>query len=332
MRSIRLLAFAASLLISSCAYHSSVWLAPWDAASATAVIDNRASITEANPVWYVLSTDGSITPNWNAENAEVRKAFAGKRIVPTIQNFTGGKWDEVVVARLLASPDARRGHIDAILQLVREHGFDGIEIDYEGLPGTSRDVFSSFITELGTELRRHHKRLAVTVVAKDRPRLDWPGPGAQDWKVIGAAASSVKIMAYDNHFPGGPAGPLAPLQWLEGVAKYAKQTIPARKQVFGLAWYGYDWQGTVARNVTYPQAMALAKAAGVPVARDENGELHFRYEDHEVWFQDAESYRIKTAYLIKHHPWIGGFAHWRSGSEDPQVWIDVDRLNRRRVR
>ena len=331
MRFLRTL-LATALLLSGCAYHSSVWLAPWDAASSTAVIDNRASITEANPVWYVLSADGALTPNWNAENPEVRKAFAGKRIVPTIQNFAGGKWNSDVVSRLLAEPQSRHQHVAAIVSLVRQHAFDGIEIDYEGLPGALRQPFSSFITELGMALHGHHKRLAVTVVAKDRPRDDWAGPAAQDWKVIGAAASSVKIMAYDNHYDGGPAGPLAPIDWLEGVALYAKQTIPARKQVFGLPWYGYDWQGTEARNVTYPQAMALAKAAGVVPARDPNGELHFRYDDHEVWFEDAESYRIKTAYLVKHHPWIGGFAHWRSGSEDPQVWIDVDNLNRRKVR
>jgi Predicted glycosyl hydrolase len=332
MRPLSILLAGAAFLISGCAYHSSVWLAPWDAASTAAVIDNRASITEANPVWYALSADGVITPNWNAENPEVRKAFAGKRLVPTIQNFSNGQWDAGIVARLLTSPQARRAHIDAIVQLVREHHFDGIEIDYEGLPGELRLPFSSFITDLGHAMRRDHRRLAVTVMAKDRADASWAGPAGQDWSVIGGAASSVKIMAYDNHYPGGPAGPLAPLPWLESVARYAKQTIPARKQVFGLPWYGYDWQGTAAKNVTYPQAMALAKATGATVARDENGELHFRYDDHEVWFEDAESYRIKTAWLIQHHPWIGGFAHWRSGSEDPQVWIDVDNLNRHKVR
>ena len=319
-------------MLTGCAYHSSVWLAPWDAGSSAAVIDNKASITEANPVWYVLNSEGLIIANWNAENPEVRAAFAGKRIVPTIQNYAGGKWDADIVARALTTSEARRRHVDAIVELVKQHHFDGIEIDYEGLPAALREPFSSFITTLGAQLHRQHKRLAVTVVAKTSARDDWAGPAAQDWAVIGAAASSVKIMAYDNHFPGGPAGPLAPIDWLELVARYAKQTIPSGKQIFGLPWYGYDWQGTAARNVTYPQSIKLAIAAGAVPERDANGELHFRYGDHEVWFEDAESYRIKTAYLIKHHPWIAGFAHWRSGSEDPQVWIDVDNLNRRKVR
>jgi len=139
-------------------------------------------------------------------------------------------------------------------------------------------------------------------------------------------------MAYDAHFPGGTAGPLAPIDWLDRVAIFAKQTIPSHKQVFGLAWYGYDWLGTEATTITWPQAVALAKSNNVIPSRDQNGELSFHYEGHDVWFQDAESYRIKTAYLIRHHPWIGGFAHWRSGTEDPEVWVAVGSLNRHAVR
>jgi len=318
--------------ISSCAYNSSVWLTPWDAASTASVMTNRASITEVNPVWYTISKSGEIVPNWNAEDPRVRKAFARHRLVPTIQNFSDGHFDPAVVEPLMATAEGRDRHVAQIIALVQTNRYDGIEIDYEHLPASMRSDFSSFITTLGRELRRRHKRLAVTVIAKDRDTEDWPGPAGQDWRVIGAAASTVKIMAYDAHFPGGTAGPLAPIDWLDRVAIFAKQTIPSHKQVFGLAWYGYDWLGTEATTITWPQAVALAKSNNVIPSRDQNGELSFHYEGHDVWFQDAESYRIKTAYLIRHHPWIGGFAHWRSGTEDPEVWVAVGSLNRHAVR
>ena len=76
------------------------------------------------------------------------------------------------------------------------------------------------------------------------------------------------------------------------------------------------------------------------IARDPaSAELTFRYDNcseptcvpHEVWFQDAESYRAKVNALLRGHPWIGGFAMWRAGSEDPSVWNDVGDLNRRKI-
>jgi spore germination protein len=327
-----LLILISLLLVSACSYRTSVWVAPWEPASGTAVIENQARITEANPVWYALTADGGIETVWNGEDAAIRTAFATRRIIPTIQNIVGHDFDAAVVGRILADDAAMHAHVQALTNLVLEKNFDGIDIDYEGLGPEERDRYSLFVTILSDSLHQHRKRLSVTVSAKGSNDDTWKGPGAQDWKVIGHVADSVKIMAYDYHYPGGEAGPLAPLDWLRRIGQYAKQTMPSRKQIYGLPWYGYDWQGTKATNLTYPQALQLAGQKSAAIERDANGELHFHYDDHDVWFQDAESYRIKSAALIRQNPWIEGFAHWRSGSEDPGVWVEVENLKRHKIR
>jgi spore germination protein len=318
--------------LSACSYRTSVWVAPWEPASGSAVIENQTRVTEANPVWYSLAADGRIEKAWNGEDAALRAAFASRRIIPTIQNVVGHDFDAAVVGRILADDAEIHAHVRAITELVMEKKFDGIDIDYEGLPAAESGRYSRFLTVLADELHQRGKRLSVTVSAKGSSDDSWNGPGAEDWKVIGHVADSVKIMAYDFHYPGGPAGPLAPLDWLHRIGQYAKETMPSRKQIYGLPWYGYDWQGKRATNLTYPQAMELAAKKGAAVERDPNGELHFRYDDHEVWFQDAESYRIKSSALIRQNPWIEGFAHWRSGSEDPGVWLEVENLKRHKIR
>ena len=296
------------------------------------MIENQSRITEANPVWYSLTPVGKIEKVWNGEDAALRTAFATRRIVPTIQNVVGHDFDGAVVGRILADDAEMHAHVRAITELVMKKKFDGIDIDYEGLPPKDRQRYSLFLTILSDALHRQGKRLSVTVSAKGSSDDNWNGPGGEDWKVIGQVADSVKIMAYDFHYPGGPAGPLAPLDWLHRIGQYAKQTMPSRKQIYGLPWYGYDWKGTSTTNLTYPQAVQLAGQKGAAIERDANGELHFRYDDHEVWFQDAESYRIKSAALIRQNPWIEGFAHWRPGSEDPGVWLEVENLKRHKIR
>jgi hypothetical protein len=104
-------------------------------------------------------------------------------------------------------------------------------------------------------------------------------------------------------------------------------TMPARKVIMGLPWYGYDWQGTDAADLVYNDAIALAQRVGAQVAHDANGEAIFTYSGHSVYFQDASSYSKKIDAILAKHPDIGGFAHWRAGGEDPAIWSDVARLH-----
>lgn len=85
---LRIFAFAALLMamsVSSFAYRTSVWIAPWEESSLTSIQINGAHISESNPVWYSMGEDGSIVKNWNAENPTWRAAMVGSEILPTIQ-------------------------------------------------------------------------------------------------------------------------------------------------------------------------------------------------------------------------------------------------------
>jgi spore germination protein YaaH len=44
-------------------------------------------------------------------------------------------------------------------------------------------------------------------------------------------------MTYDEHYPGGTAGPIASISWVENVVKYAITVIPREKIMLGVAAY-----------------------------------------------------------------------------------------------
>jgi spore germination protein len=303
------------LLLTGCAYRTSIWVTPAGTESALA---NVSSYTEANPVLYTLDINGNIVTKM-ADDSRLKP----RRVLPTIQNFVNGQFDADALCVAIGDSYARQRHVKAIVAIARR--YDGIDIDYESIPLNMRDDFSQFVTLLASELHRQGKRLSVTVQAKTSDR-------GMDWRAIGRAADAVKIMAYDFHWSTSEAGQIAPLDWIGRVAAYAAQTIPARRQFWGLPWYGRDWQGRSGRGLSFSSAMQLAEWNVAKIERDPNGELFFRYDDHEVWFQDATSYRMKVNAILREHPWIGGFAMWRSGAEDPNVWVDVNDLNRRRIR
>jgi spore germination protein YaaH len=297
----------------------SAWIPPWDANALTSIQTNMGSLQESNPVWYSWNADGTIAKNWNAENPTWRAAMTGTRLMPTIQNVIAGSFDAAAVQTMLATADSRDAHASAIAQLAVTNAFDGIDVDYERIPATSRANFTAFVNSLAQKLHAAGKKLSVTVYPKTSD-VNWNGAGAEEWAAIGAAADEVKIMAYDYHYSSSGPGDITPLHWLDQVTTYAESVIPAQKIIVGLPWYGYDWSPTSTRSVTYASAMTTAQSTNSAITHDADGEATFTYADHVVYFQDAAAYSKKIELLQQKHPGIGGIANWMAGVEDPAVW------------
>lgn len=320
MRIAAIAALLFSFAASSFAYQESAWIPPWNADALKSLQSNLGTLNETNPVWYSWNADGTPLKNWNAENASWRSSMTGTLLIPTVQNIINGSFDGNAAAAVLASPASRESTAAAISQLVITQAFDGIDIDYERLPAASRDNFTAFLTTLGQKLHAANKKLSVTVYAKTSDSANWNGPGGEDWPAIGRIADSIKIMAYDYSYSGSAPGPIAPLNWIDGVATYAQSVIPSDRIMIALPWYGYDWSSGAATDLTYASAMQLAQSNGATVSHDANGEATFSYGGHTVFFQDASSYAKKVQLLKERHASIAGFAAWSAGVEDPAIW------------
>jgi spore germination protein YaaH len=308
------------------AYRITVWVPAWDANALPIMQTQAGKVDESNPGWYTLASDGSITANWGADDPSLRAAMSGTALVPTIKNYVNDQFDGALVGRVVATTASREQHAEALTRLVVEKAYDGIDIDYEVVPTTSRANFTAFVQLLGTKLHGAGKKLSLTLAAKTSVTQDWDGPGGNDWPALGAAADWIKIMAYDKHYSGSAAGAVTPLDWLQSVVAYATSAVAPNKVIVGLPWYGYDWLGTRATGVTYAQAVSLAQSNGAVISHDVNGEATFTYGSHIVFFQDASSYARKVDAIIAQQPAIGGFAHWRVGAEDPGMWDVVARV------
>lgn len=311
--------------VPSHAYRMSVWVPSWDPSAVQIMQMQAGNVQETNPGWYTIAADGSITNNYKAEDPTMRAALTGTQLVPTIKNYISGKFDGAMVATIVGDPILRERHAENLAQLVIERGLDGIDVDYEAVPATAKSNFTTFIQLLAGKLHASNRLLSVTVHAKTAESTR-NGPGAQDWRAIGAVADSVKIMAYDKHWSGSYAGAITPLDWLDQVATYAGITIPTGKAIIGLPFYGFDWLENVGTSVTYAEAMATANRVGAAIGRDVSGEATYTYSGRTVFFQDAAAYRAKVELIKSKHPAIGGFAHWRVGAEDPAIWPVIRQL------
>jgi spore germination protein len=314
------------------------YLVPWDRAGGMASIAAAAGLlTEVSPWAYALEEDGDIGFTQFGDlivddTTLIELRSRGLAVTPSIANkLVGGKWDDARVRAIIADPVRTQRHIDAIVALVLAKGYDGIDIDYEGLgqqPGDRAD-FTRFITGLAAALHAQGRTLSVAVYGKRNDAGDSDGAKAQDYAALGAVVDQVRIMLYDFN-PAVP-GAIAPWWWLQEVLAYAVSTIPAERVIQGVGLYGYGWPGPDGpdeddepdgpEEFTWAGAVGRAAAEGVPVEWDVNN-LVPRFTttdpDQVVYFEDSRSTGAKLD--LGRSYGVGGVMFWRLGGEDPATW------------
>ena len=301
----------------------------------TVVAANRGTFNEVSPWIYEIGSNGRIVPqapeaaaHTAAGMAQLRKS--GIALVPTIANRVNDQWAYEPVASVLHDPAAMTRHIQDIVTLVQREDYAGIDIDYEDLPATDRQAFTTFVTRLADALHDQNKILSVAVFAKATDAGDDQRNAGQDYAAIGAAADEVRLMAYDYHWAGSTPGPVAPIPWVREVLDYAKTQIPAEKIVLGIPVSGYDWVDGHGEVVTWIQCYGRTKAFNATVQYDRlSASPSFKYTDaqgraHEVWFENAESTAVKLD--AAKAAGIRGVYLWMISSEDDRTWTTLHRI------
>jgi Glycosyl hydrolases family 18 len=188
----------------------------------------------------------------------------GMRIFPSLLTMSEG-----LNHRLLTDEPTTATAVSQIVEYVTNEGYEGFDVDFEGVRPEDGPAFSAFVARLGAVLHERDKVLALALPAKAGPTTS-PWFGAYDYAALGQHADLITIMTYDYSGAWGRPGPVAPYDWVDRVTAFSTDQIPAEKVLVGLAFYGYDWNTTSggARSLSYTQAAALADRYGAPIALD----------------------------------------------------------------
>jgi hypothetical protein len=193
----------------------------WDAASFSSLREYARQIDLLFPTWLqVLSPDGhleAVDPETNAMFDVIhgntvhpvdtrvmpflRAEDTEMEVFPVVQNFDGTDFVPGIV-NFLNSPQAHANFRREIgLFLATDH-YRGLMIDFESFPKEGQSGYVTLLNELASDLHAKGMKLYVSVQVRNE---DF------DYKAISAAVDGVVIMNYDEHFPGGTAGPVASL-------------------------------------------------------------------------------------------------------------------------
>ncbi len=294
---------------------------------------NKNVFNYINVFWYYLNYDGSIQKyEYAKEDTELIK-FAHEnniKVSAVITNLGENpeKWDSGRVEEVINSTANRKNHITQILNKLNEKEFDGVIIDYELLKPTTRNNYTLFIKELSEEMKKNNKITTVVLHPKTGENVKGESISRyQDWQKLTQYADQVQIMGYSEHTDEDEPGPIAGIDWVGKIVNYTLSlNIPVEKVFLGIPLYGYDWDKNSkesAAGLTLEEVSKLIKKENANVEFDKfKKSPMFRYDSHEVWFEDKDSIKFKTDLAYKSG--FAGVTFWRLGGDDSAVWQMIE--------
>lgn len=286
-------------------FEVSGWMPYWRGATSTAdVLPHLNELTEINPFVYTLSSSGAIKDNGPMSTSTWQTVVAAAhaqnvRVVPTIMSSSGS-----TIYTLLSSAKSRQKLEKDIVKLVKDNGYDGIDIDFENKTAATKDYFSLFLKGLYQKIGDKFVTCDIearTPISEAFYGSEVPataGVYANDYVQINKYCDRVHIMAYDqqgvdSYLAATAASssqlyaPVGDPAWVRSVIKLAEQTISPKKIVIGVPTYGYEYQVTAYANNQYTYdilwtfdpgyASQIEKQYNVTPVRNSAGEMSLTY-------------------------------------------------------
>lgn len=285
------------------------------------IVANADVIDVVFPFWFTPNAEGAILSqagaNWEDQVATWRSA--GLLVVPSVFANHSTFMSEPLLS----------AHVAALVALVDDGGFDGLDLDYEMFPLETRAAFSGFVERLGAALHERGKLLSVTVHAKtEASPTGFPSAAAQDWPRLAAAADLFNVMTYDFTNRNEPPGPVAPRSWVSKVVEYGLGAVGQTQLLVGMPFYGYTWKrgSPPAVATTWEATERMITQFRLTPQRDPDSlELLVELDvtglpRQTVYVSDGATTVGRLAALGEAEAPTGGVAIWGLGGEDPASW------------
>jgi cellulose synthase/poly-beta-1,6-N-acetylglucosamine synthase-like glycosyltransferase/peptidoglycan/xylan/chitin deacetylase (PgdA/CDA1 family)/spore germination protein YaaH len=295
----------------------------WDSSSLTSLKRNISQLDWVVPEWVRLSGDegNPLVLDIDDEAVDfIHQQRPDMPVLPLVQNYKNEQWNTDILVKAISTEARRQGLITALLDVVAKNNFGGLTIDIEEVPASSQTDLFIFIDELHQELQKRNLILAQAVPF-DNP--DW------NYRAFANVTDYLMLMAYDEHWSDGEAGPVAGQDWFEEALSTRMKELSPAKTIVCIGNYGYNWSDAdkEAETVSFQDSLVTARESldsptdikFDPVSKNP----YYSYDEddgstHTVWFLDAVTAfnQIKNAQKYN----VAGFALWRLGSEDPSFW------------
>lgn len=240
-------------------------------------------------------------------------------------------------SQILNDYEKRETMIENLMDLVEEYNLDGVNVDFENMNESDKDVYSRFLIELAPRLKKIGKTLSVDVTAPD---------GSETWSLcfdrntIANVADYIVFMAYDQYgTSSNKAGTTAGYNWVEANVKkfLGQEDVDPEKIILGIPLYMRLWEeeedGTAKPEVVNMKDMFDVLPENQVATWDEELKQYYvEYEEdgktYKMWVENEKSIGEKINLANQYN--LAGIAFWEKDREtNDEFWTFVkEQLNK----
>lgn len=240
-------------------------------------------------------------------------------------------------SQILNDYEKRETMIENLMDLVEEYNLDGVNVDFENMNESDKDVYSRFLIELAPRLKKIGKTLSVDVTAPD---------GSETWSLcfdrntIANVADYIVFMAYDQYGTNSnKAGTTAGYNWVEANVKkfLGQEDVDPEKIILGIPLYMRLWEeeedGTAKPEVVNMKDMFDVLPENQVATWDEELKQYYvEYEEdgktYKMWVENEKSVGEKINLANQYN--LAGIAFWEKDREtNDEFWTFVkEQLNK----
>lgn len=299
----------------------------------TRLVDNtKGALNMVSPSYFDLHENGMLKLNASIDTKFITEMQNRSiKVVPFLSNH----WNREVARAALKN---RETLAQDIANAVIKYNLDGVNADLENITEEDRADYVDFIRLLRQKLPKG-KELSVAVIANPNGRKTGIS-GGHDYKGLAQHSDYLMIMAYDESYRGGPAGPVASIGFVEKSIQYALKEVAANKIVLGIPFYGRYWNASEATGgygihltqvenllskyngvVTFDEKSKSPKATFTIRPSDERFSVlgrQFSPGSYTLWYENEESIKHKLRLVQKYN--LKGTGSWSLGQETPGIW------------
>lgn len=292
---------------------------------------NENALNVVSPSYFDLNSNGNLILNSVDKNLVDEMHKKGIKVTPFLSNH----WDKSVGRAALSNIEKLTNDI---VSAINKYNLDGINVDIENVTEIDRNNYTKLVRVLREKLPKG-KIVSVAVAANPYNwQTGWHG--SYDYQELAKYADYLVLMAYDEHYESGDAGPVASINFVEKSIQYALTKVDKSKIVIGIPFYGRYWKngasyggygvsltkieeiiGKYDSKIEYDKESQSVKAIVKIKDADKkpviNGRTLYAGE-YTFWYENETSIREKLELVNKYD--IKGSGSWSLGQELGSTW------------
>jgi spore germination protein YaaH len=283
-------------------------------------------VNVASPIWWQITEDGSLqdrsSPSYAAAAAE-----RGVALWPAIQSL-----DEGAVAAFVGRLGGPQAAAEDIADRAAGSGAAGVNVDVEGYRADEAETLVDFVAALTGLVHQWGGVVSVDLVPRSDEWVITPKEyefwsTAPRRRELAAASDFVVVMAYDQHNPLRPAGPVADPEWVEEVLAYQLRYADPHRVILGVPMYGRLWNEA---DLESPRAVGIGAIAAAASAGEISTDATFSMprvnlgDGRFTWLEDYTVFRVRAELAAEYG--LSGWAAWRLGLDTPEAWNQLNPL------